>query len=43
MAAKVTDRRREGATLREREDWSAGELQRAREELTALIVVEEEA
>ena len=43
MAAEATDRRQEGATLREREDWSAGELQGAREELTALIVIEEEA
>ena len=43
MAAEATDHRRESTTLHEREDWSTGELQGARQELTALIVVEEEA
>ena len=41
MAAEATDRRREGATLCERENWSAGELQGARGKLTMLKLIEE--
>ena len=41
MAVEATVRRGEGATLRERENWSAGELQGARGKLTMLKLIEE--
>ena len=41
MATAATELRGEGTTLRERENWSAGELQGARGKLTMLKLVEE--
>ena len=41
MAAEATVRREEGGTLRERENWSTGELQGARGKLTMLKLIEE--